>query len=388
MADTKAALLTLDTHAPGDKVSSSIVVPDDATEALVEFARCTSKDATIWAGFSTEIQYDQEISLDGGITWIQAGGFTSVGGIRKDLKGADGGLTTMTVPLAEGKGRLLRAVTKIKNGTIKTKADITFLAKKKDVVAAPEHNSPTLDSSSSASATGTYVTSLTTPAWTCSGTNRYITAMMAWADIPLTENYSSIKWGGSGGTSLSQIGSTLTLGNSRLAIAGMVAPATGSNTLYGALSGGPYDFYLAGSTWTGVDQTNPIGTAVQNSGTSTSPNVTVSSETGGTVQDFLEIENTATRTPSGTEIVAMRQTISGEGGINSQYKAGAASVAMSWTTSNAAWMIIGLPLKAAAGGINITGTETLGATEATPAAALSGLAITGIETLGFSESLD
>src|SRR5688572_18942349 len=70
-----------------------------------------------------------------------------------------------------------------------------------------------------------------TAAWAIAGSDRYLAAFAANGDgSPVAP--SGVKWGGSGGTALTQDGTTLTIATFlRLARFGLVAPAAASQTL-------------------------------------------------------------------------------------------------------------------------------------------------------------
>ena len=112
---------------------------------------------------------------------------------------------------------------------------------------------------------GTASASLTTTAWTIAGDNRLLVAGMVWsAGSPPA--YSTMKWGGSGGTALTQVGSTLAIGaNLRVAMAYLIAPAAGSSTLYGEVAASTDEFCIGGVSFTAVNQSTPLGTEVTNS---------------------------------------------------------------------------------------------------------------------------
>lgn len=137
------------------------------------------------------------------------------------------------------------------------------------------------------SAKGTGVSSLTTSAWTIAGSNRLLVAGMGWsAGAP--PNYSAIKWGGSGGTALTQVGSTLASGAThKLAMARLIAPTAASQTLYGELSGSTDEFCVGGASFTGVHQTTPLGTEVTNTGTGTSTTFTATVDVGSAASEVV-----------------------------------------------------------------------------------------------------
>ncbi|MDX2059939.1 MAG: hypothetical protein SFV24_19170 [Gemmatimonadales bacterium] len=113
------------------------------------------------------------------------------------------------------------------------------------------------------------VSSLTTGAWTIAGANRLLLAAMA-SGAGTPQNPSSCNWQGSGGTALTQIGSTLNIGaNGKLSVFRLIAPTAAADTLYGAWGAAQDETILGGVSYTGVDQTTPVGTPVTNTGTLT-----------------------------------------------------------------------------------------------------------------------
>lgn len=130
---------------------------------------------------------------------------------------------------------------------------------------------PTYDNSAGVS--GTSVTSLETASWTIAGTNRYLRGGTVSSDItPIAPT--AIKWGGSGGVSLS-------LGNSAqfstfgwLASGGLIAPTAQSSTLHASWASSQAAAALVGISATNVHQSTPTGTVATNSGTGTAASAT------------------------------------------------------------------------------------------------------------------
>lgn len=207
------------------------------------------------------------------------------------------------------------------------------------------------------------VTNVTTSAWAIAGSERVLVAGMGWADSS-PPNYSAIKWGGSGGVALTQIGSTLAAGSfHKVAISRLIAPAAASQTLYGELSGTAGELCVGGSSFTGVHQTAPVGTAATNTGSgaavSFTATVDVTSASGELVIDAAYAGTTEGDSSTCTVAVGAGQlqrweqeTISTFSCGTQSTEAGAATVTMSevftFNTSDAyAWGIIGVPLKPA-----------------------------------------
>lgn len=123
------------------------------------------------------------------------------------------------------------------------------------------------DAASPDTSSNANVSSLTSGAFTIAGTNRLLIGAMA-AGAGTVAAHSAMKWGGSGGTDLTQIGSSLNVGaNGRLSVWRLIAPTAASQTLYGSYAAAQDETMIGGTSYTGVDQTTPVGTSVTNTGT-------------------------------------------------------------------------------------------------------------------------
>ena len=363
MATIRELAFPLANYPVGIRTFGPRAIPDDATEIYFEFARCTDATPTIWAQDNRRIKYDQEVSYDGGVTWRYSGGFGCHGGIHVRRDGTQASLSTIRVRLRPGTGRQLRITITISGGSIRTTGSVEL----RDTVFAeprnpPPHNSPT---NVDADSTGTTNNDeLTTPTLTCSGSNVCVIGVAGWgAGTPPA--FSALKWGGVGGTTMTQIGSTVSGGdNSRLAMAHL-EPSAGDATIYCLLTGSTDEFGLAGSTWSGVDGTTPIGTPQSaggydlDAGTVTTPNI--SSATGETVVDgaYTSASGGTITKDAGQTLLSETEGIGGYGSVGTSYKAGAATVTMSWAYSSGyyGYCLMGVPLKpAAAGGSERTPT--------------------------------
>ena len=138
----------------------------------------------------------------------------------------------------------------------------------------------------------------------------------------------------------------------------LVAPTTGANTFEVTFGGNaPTDAGVAILTFTGVDQSVPLGTANVADGDSTTPSVVVSSATDDLVVDGLCIEHAGTLSVGGGQTSRFNE-IAAAGFIkhSASTEPGATSVTMSWSdTIGGNWALVGVPLKplAAAGGSSI-----------------------------------
>jgi hypothetical protein len=171
---------------------------------------------------------------------------------------------------------------------------------------------------------------------------------------------SAVKWGGSSGTSLTQVGATVNIGsNVKLSLWRLVNPSAGASTIHVTWGSAQDERALVAASYTGVDQTTPLGTAATATGASSSAiTVNVSSAAGDLVVDaagFLD-DGGANRTLAVGADQTSRAEVEGADlgfeGLGMSEEAGAATVTMSWTISAAvnAWGTIGVALKPAAGG--------------------------------------
>ncbi|HEX9895911.1 MAG TPA: hypothetical protein VGA78_18410, partial [Gemmatimonadales bacterium] len=126
-------------------------------------------------------------------------------------------------------------------------------------------------------------------------------------------------------------------------------------------------------TFTGVDQTTPFGSAGTNGGNDTTPTVTLSSAAGELVVDTVGIRNIATNTVTLTAGANQTERYNDRTGIDDtnsvgagSEEAGAGSVTMSWTSSEARlWAIVAAPLKPAGGSAPTVDATSSGQTQRT-----------------------
>jgi|GEM_PF-2380773 len=155
----------------------------------------------------------------------------------------------------------------------------------------------------------------------------------------------------------------------------LVAPTGGANTVSVTLSGTANAVICGASSYTGVDQTTPLGTAATATGTSVTPSVNVTSATNELVVDVMAA--TVISTPSADASQTSRYATfvsagSKSTGSGSSDEAGASSVTMSWSISSAPWAIIGVPMKPAITNTTPTITDIIDS----PDPACSGCSIT------------
>lgn len=119
----------------------------------------------------------------------------------------------------------------------------------------------------------------------------------------------------------------------------LVAPSTGANNIIVTQSS-TERIVVGASSWTGVNQTTPLGTAVLQNGTSSSPSVNVSSSSSEVVIDVLAALDDAGITATvGTSQTQRWNDSAASGGIAIQgcgsSETGASTTTMSWSLSAA-----------------------------------------------------
>jgi hypothetical protein len=207
-------------------------------------------------------------------------------------------------------------------------------------------------------------TTLESGSMTIAGTNRILIVGVISAAGTVSAP-SAVKWGGSGGASLTQIGTTIALGGfAMVSMWRLVNPNTGASTVHVTWAGAQDEKGLVGASYTGVDQGTPLGTPNQ-AGPTIDQNATV--DIAGAVNDLIVdivgVMDLAGGAP--TLAAAGGQTSRNEvEGADLSYpaigisdKAGAASVTMAWTIGAATiaeaddgWGEIGVALKPAGAG--------------------------------------
>lgn len=153
-------------------------------------------------------------------------------------------------------------------------------------------------------------------------------------------------WGGSNMTYVTRV--VLSAGTGRvLEMWRIVAPATGAQTVSGTWATS-VRWKMAAITYTGVDQTTPLGTAVTATTTlGTSVTVDISSASGELViSGVLNNDGTTALTQGAGETERFEDNSgANDVAIAGSDEAGAATVTMSYSGSNDRWATIGAPLK-------------------------------------------
>ena len=120
-------VLPLNNYANGTRQLGPIDLASDVTSVLFSIQRCTTATPTVWPNASTTLEIVPEVSLDGGVTWIEAGRTTNVGGIQLSKFGTElafalsGGYLPAEVG---GVTRQYRVQTTIAGGPLRTSASV------------------------------------------------------------------------------------------------------------------------------------------------------------------------------------------------------------------------------------------------------------------------
>ncbi len=202
------------------------------------------------------------------------------------------------------------------------------------------------DAAATANTGATWQTSLTIPSFAVSGNNLLLIVGVA---IQQTggQYVTSVSYGSD---SLSLVGTAGNSGVIRTELWQVLNPTVGTANVVINVSGNAR-FAAGVQLFTGVDQTMPLGTYGSANGNSTSPSVTVSSDTGEMVVDVVGNRyDTQPSTGSGQTLQWTDATISStvyrNARASSSIEAGASSVTMSWTLSTARnWGIVAVPIK-------------------------------------------
>lgn len=108
------------------------------------------------------------------------------------------------------------------------------------------------------------------------------------------------------------------------------------------------------ASYTGVDQTTPVGTSGLATGSATDPSINITSAAGGLVVDSITMKSSTTVTLTVGAGQTQRHNIKSGSDVNFSVfggmseEAGAGTVTMSWTKNETRnWTIIGVPLQAA-----------------------------------------
>ena len=161
-----------------------------------------------------------------------------------------------------------------------------------------------------------------------------------------------------GSTALTLVGENNINGNARIAIYMLVNPPSGTANVGVTFSSAPDKGAVVNvTTYTGVNQTTPIGIFATQEDNTTNPSVNVTSASGELVYDVVSIRNQPVTVTAGqTE----RWNMSSGSEINGagSTEPGAVTTTMNWTSASADWAIGAVPIKPAASQNAITFTQS------------------------------
>jgi hypothetical protein len=189
---------------------------------------------------------------------------------------------------------------------------------------------------------GGATTTLETASFAVAGSNRVL-YVLAGSGAGTPVDPSAVKWGGSGGTSLTQIGTTLNVGaNVKISLWRLIAPAATSSTIHVTWGSGQDERWIIGVSTKDTDQTTPNGTLASATGSGTGPTVAATTTSGNLVLDFMSwLDGGGSSFTVTDDVPDSLQEIEGatlqyEGAGASRETAAGASTTTSWTISGGA----------------------------------------------------
>lgn len=251
----------------------------------------------------------------------------------------------------DGRSRILGFEVSHENHvTVRSLLDVTKLPlpiKRQNVIDAyiPNHKSVTFDASSISNQS--FGTSMSVSHTTTSNADRYmLTGTMLRQGAVSTVTYNSVSMTGRTTNTVDPYS-----GEVNIRIWDLIAPTNGANTILASWTGNKAG-HMATITGYGADQTTGFSNTASNTGTNTSPTVTVTSATGELVFTMMGwYAQGITSTPDGSWTALTQGNPSLFAGAQGAYKAGAATVTRTDTLSGTptGWVMQGVSMKAAAG---------------------------------------
>jgi hypothetical protein len=117
-------VLPLANYANGTRVLGPIDIADDVSSVDISIARCTTPTPTIWPNASTVVTITPEVSIDGGVSWSEAGKSVSGGGISIGRSGSEIPFSLSGGSLPAGTGRKYRCTVDIAGGPLRSSATV------------------------------------------------------------------------------------------------------------------------------------------------------------------------------------------------------------------------------------------------------------------------
>lgn len=190
---------------------------------------------------------------------------------------------------------------------------------------------------------------------TCTGSNLLLIVGVA-NDAGGSAGVSGITYNGTSMTALASINNSDSFANILINTYYLIAPSTGANNIVVTRSGSPVtNSSVCGISFTGVDQTTPLGTAATNTqNNGSTPSVTVAGATNDIIVDFQAILNSPTTATAGSGQTGRVSLLVAGGSLIASTEAGAASVLMDWTLGANKWSsAVGVAVKPAPTGPTI-----------------------------------
>lgn len=189
---------------------------------------------------------------------------------------------------------------------------------------------------------GAGVTTLTTTSWTIAGSDRALVAGVGCsASSPPT--VTAVKWGGSGGVSLTSKSAFVAQTFFRNELWGMAAPAAASQTLFASFSGTADEACLGGVSFTGADQGTTFGTPATANAASGNSSANVTLVSGDLGVDMVYTGMTTIAVGAGQASQWEEENINAgtSGGMSTE--GGSGSVNYAWTVGGV-WTENAIPI--------------------------------------------
>lgn len=214
-----------------------------------------------------------------------------------------------------------------------------------------------IDNSTKAAASGA-ASSLESGSFTVAGDNRVLYVAVC-SGAGTAVDPTGCKWGGSGGTAMTQIGTTITLSTfNKISLYRLIAPTAQTSTVYATWGSNQDERWMFVVSVKDTDQTTPNNTVAQANGASTGPTVAATSVSGDLVLDFLAGGEQSTNTVTNDASQTLLQEYEGStaycvGGCSHETATGT-STTMSWALGTSCpWGIFALAINGAAAGASI-----------------------------------
>jgi len=193
----------------------------------------------------------------------------------------------------------------------------------------------------------------TTVSWshTCTGSNRVLVVGAA-VNCGSTQTITGVTYNGVAMTAVpsGRMNSNNTANVGFVQVWYLIAPATGANTVVITASASVFSFSAGSVSFTGVDQTTPLGAAVTSFGSSAAASVAVTGTTAGNIViDAVCTGNAVSSSGQSLQWLRNTDTLSAAGNGASSTVAGGGTATMSYTVNNDFWGIVAVEVLAVPG---------------------------------------